>query len=194
MLQNGPLIDYRDQHGYSTTPDRSEEIIRQEFPNVVVKRSKITEARQFGCELYNEILPFAQDFDIVFRLDPDMFFTDKDWGRLIEYVRTTDFDCYRMDFKTQSINYYVTNEYTWGLRDAKETDLLALDPRQQLMPVLSYPSKKDCTIPLEDWICHHFRGWNKTSVTASFPKEHQELADMCGGWVSCPLEIQEKLL
>src|SRR4051812_24263612 len=111
MLHDRPLPSYKNEHGYSTKKDLSEQILKSQFPNVEIVKAMYPVELDFACGLYNEGLRLMQDCDIVLRLDSDMLFTQKDWDAFIQYIRETDFDCYRMDFEKDSINYYQTGRY-----------------------------------------------------------------------------------
>ena len=152
----------------------------------------------FGAGLYNEGLRLMQDCDIVLRLDPDMLWTKKDWEAFINLIRTTDFDCYRMDFEKNSINYYMTGDFEHGLKDAKEFDALAVDPKKLFTGILDYPSVNHTLINLPDWMCHHFRGWNKPKSTPSdwhtrIEKAYVDEFGDKGGWFQCDPEVRRTM-
>lgn len=161
ILQNHPLGNYW-HHGIGDTPDRSKKILEKYFPNVEVYRTKL-DVREFSAALYNEGLEMMQDCDIVLRLDPDMLFVEKEWDDIITNLRNSDYDCYRMDFKENSINYYMTWDYEHGLKDADEHDALAVNPKQMFTGVLDYPDNNQIYLT-GDYICHHLRGWNKPNT------------------------------
>lgn len=197
LLGSGPLPQYRDEHGYSEKPDLSQEILKKKFPFVELYPSHYQ--NNFGAGLYNEGLELMKDCDIVLRLDPDMLWTEKDWKRFIDFIRNTDFDSYRMDFSKCSINYYVTGRYDLGLKDAKEFDPLGVNPQFPFFNVLDYKQDNSITIDWSDWICHHFRGWNKPKSTDQF-WEHSPYAQEAfakysenGKWLECPEEIKNKM-
>ena len=139
-----------------------------------------------------------RDCDIVFRLDPDMLFTDHDWKLLVDLVRNTKFDAYRMDFKKDSINYYMTGDFNHGLKDAQEYDPLAVNPNLLFTGVLDYPGESKI-IDIPGFICHHFRGWQKPKSTPSdwadkmVSKEYVDEFGDNGGWYKCPEEIKNKM-
>jgi hypothetical protein len=104
LMQPGPLPQYKNEHGYSTKKDLSEKILREQFPNVEIYEGNFPTSLDFQAELYNEGLLKMRDCDVVFRLDPDMLFSDEDWKALVNLVRTTDFEAYRMAFAKDSIS------------------------------------------------------------------------------------------
>lgn len=158
ILQNHALDGYA-QHGIGSEPDRSQKILKEMFPNVEVYRTK-ENISQFGAKLYNEGLEMMQDCDLVFRLDPDMFFLEKDFDLLLEILQEVDSNCFRMDFRKDSINYYITWDYEHGLKDAREMDALVVNPKNFFTGLIDYPGDS-VNINIPDWICHHLRGWNK---------------------------------
>lgn len=197
MLQNGPLADYHDQHGYKVEEDNSEKILREEFPSVEIHRST-QHVGQFGSELFNEILPLVQDCEIVFKLDPDMLLNKKDWKRLVDFIRSGSHDCYRLNYQDCTTNYYMTGDFDHGLRDAREGDIIAFDPRKRLTGILDYDSSNSYMISWEDFMVHHFRGWNKPKSTPkewiNSPNAQIALKEGGGTWLSCPPEIRDMFI
>jgi hypothetical protein len=194
LMANAPLPDYNSDHGYSEQADRTLDLIRK-FPKVEIYES--TYHGPFCCDLYNEGLQYLQDCDIVFRLDPDMFMFDKDWEMWISFIRSNpEIDCYRVNFSKCTINYY--KDFDHGLQDAQEFDVLAFNPHKQLIQVLDYPARNPYIINWNNWMIHHFRGWNKPkSVTkdwenSDYAKEVFPLYNNNGDWFHCPQEIKDK--
>jgi hypothetical protein len=212
VLHERPLPNYFKEHGYSTKPDLSEELIREMFPNVEIYKSEYPEGKEFGADIYNECLKYVQDCDIVFRLDPDMFFEDEVWEDLVNFVRESDFDCYRMNFARDSINYYMTGDFDHGLKDAQEMDPLAINPKYPLeTPIITengestfymfqYPHGNETVINFDDFMCHHFRGWNKPKSTpnpewknSDYARTNLVLYGDDGDWFSVPERIKNKI-
>lgn len=199
LSQGGPLPNYHKEHGYSVKKDRSEDIIRHYFPQVEIVESAFPwQTMDFSAPLYNEGLVQMKDCDIVFRLDPDMFWIDEDWDKLISFVRSTDFDCYRMKFATDSVNYYMTGDYDHGLKDAREYDPLLVSPKNLFQEILDYPDDNMCILDL-GIMCHHFRCWNKPKSTGPDWVERPFLKDALkaygdnGKFWKCPEEIKVKI-
>lgn len=196
LIEAGPLPNYHKEHGYSVKKDLSEELIKRFFPKVEVKPGYYPTTLEFGAGLYNEGLLQMQDCDIVLRLDPDMIWKQEDFDRFIDLIRNTDYDCYRMDFHRNSINYYITGDFDHGLKDAYELDALAVNPKHLFTGVLDYPDHNTKVIDLSDWMCHHFRGWNKPKSTPpnwATDIVSQEYVLDNGGWVSCPPDIRKTM-
>lgn len=213
IIHKRPLPNYKNEHGYSDVPDKSEEILRSEFPNVEIYYSEYPEGKEFGADIYNEGLKYLQDCDIVFRLDPDMFFEDQVWEDLLSYVQNTTYDCYRMDFSNDSINYYMTGDFEHGLRDAQEMDPLAFNPKYKLdTPIITengestfymfqYSHGNETIVKFPGFLCHHFRGWNKPKSTPNPEWKYGDYARTAlqiygndGDWYKCPQSIREKVL
>lgn len=197
LLQKEPLPSYHNEHGYSRKPDASEYILRKYFPNVEIVPSYYPPQMDFGAGLYNEGLAQMQDCDIVLRLDPDMLWNKKDWDAFVNLLRTGDASCYRMDFHNDSINYYETGQYDYGLKDAQEFDALAVDPKQFFTGILDYPVVGEI-IKLPDWMCHHFRGWNKPKSTPqgwhnSVEQAYIDEFGNNGSWFHCDPEVRKAM-
>lgn len=190
MFQPGPLGQYEAQHGIGGSPDRTFELVEKLFPNVEIHHSGGHE--EFSESLYDEIAPHVQDMDIVFRLDVDMLLTKRDWKQFLDYIRLTEFDCYRVDFSKHVPNYYVTGRYDLGLYDAKEKDPLAYNPK---IPLRSISSGRGTVIDnWGNWRIHHLRGWNKPKSTGEdWQAKHEEWAKQHGGWHTLPKELKQKM-
>lgn len=212
VLHERPLPNYHKEHGYGAEPDSSEKLIREMFPKVEIYKSEYPEGKEFSAELYNECLKYVQDCDIVFRLDPDMFFEDKVWEDFLQYIQDTDYDAYRMDFAKDSINYYMTGDFDHGLKDAQEHDPLAFNPKYRLeTPIVvkngvakayqfQFFHGNDCIIDFPGFFCHHFRGWNKPKSTPNpewknteYAREALSLYGDDGDWYTCPQSIRDKI-
>lgn len=201
LMQNHPLPNYVREHGIGVNPDSSRKILEENFSSVEILEGHYPLELEAGPELWNEGFRLMTDCDIVFRLDPDMFFTKRDWQALLDLIDETDFDCYRMDFHKDSINYYITGRFDMGLKDAWEVDPIAINPRFPLTEtagILEWPYDNWTMIKIPNWTCHHMRGWNKPK---SFPQDwkpdnEKETLVMYGNkkrrWFVCPKEIQKK--
>jgi len=215
LLQKQPLPNYHKEHGYSLKKDLSEHLLKVHFPDVEIYPSRFPEGLEFQADLYNDGLEYVEDMDIVFRLDPDMFFTDEVWKTLLEYIKTSNHDCYHMLFDRDSINYYMTGDFEHGLKDARELDVLAWNPQRALTkrewqdannPGVTLHSDLTCPwdthhfIQFPGFLCHHFRGWNKPRSTPNpgwaLRPETFELLEKYGNggqFYKTPLEIKNKV-
>lgn len=213
VLHERPLPNYHKEHGYDVKSDLSEYLLRKYFPNVEIYKSEYPIGKEFGADLYNECLKYVQDCDIVFRLDPDMFFEEKVWDDFLKYIQETDYSAYRMDFAKDSVNYYMTGDFDHGLKDAQEHDPLAFDPHYQLdTPVVvksdgtaqayqfQYFHGNDVIIDYPGFFCHHFRGWCKPKSTPNPEWKHTDYARTMlelygddGSWYKCPKSVREKI-
>jgi len=200
LVQSGPLPSYKNEHGYSTKADTTQFVLEEYFPNVEVYNSEYPIQMDFRGELYNEGLSMMEECDIVLRLDPDMLFTDRDFDQFVEFVQNNDAEAYRMDFRSDSINYYMTGDFDHGLKDAQEDDALAVSPKKRFTGILDYTGESR-VIKIENWMCHHFRGWNKPKSTPSnwakdivqeeYVKEFWDKNNKC--WYKAPKEIKKKM-
>jgi hypothetical protein len=198
LMQGGPLPNYHLEHGYSNKPDLTREIITTNFPNVEIYESNYPWMSQdFSADLYNEGLRIMQDCDIVLRLDPDMFFLKEDWAEFVDFIRNTNFDCYRIDFRKNSVNYYMTGVFDRGLKDAQEIDPLGVSPRHMFTGILDYPLENTVVYKERNrkFAFHHFRGWNKPKSTPigwdkQIGEEYFDMYSDKGKWFSCPEPIK----
>lgn len=194
-----PWANYANEHGISYIPDNSEDIILKEYPKVEVYGAK---SKVYGAELYNQGLEILSECDIVLRLDYDMFMTERDWDWFIEYIKLNRFDCYRVAFNNCTINYYYDCDH--GVKDAKEYDAMAVNPKGRFSGTLDYNYGRTKVIDWDNWVIHHMRGWkgftnSKDWVdevitdTPFIAKDVREKYGKDGKWFVAPDEIKDKL-
>ena len=197
MLQgSAPWSDYAKEYNLSDKPDRSEQIVRDNFPQVKIVPAVVN---SFGPEVYNQGLDLLRDCDVVLRLDYDMFLTNRDWGRLIKFLRRTNYTNYILHFRTCSINYYY--DFKHGVTNARELDSIAVSPKIHFVPILQYPDDEVFIIRWKDFFIHHFRGWkgfglDKDWINNKTPNHKRVFSNdmvqqtLTGHWLICPEEIQ----
>jgi hypothetical protein len=150
--ENAPL-----EHSTSQPDDPS--IFKKHFPDVEVIEDRTT---KFCSDLYNQGMELLEDYDLVTRFDADFFLTNKDCERVFEFMRATDYDCYKLDFHTSSVNYY--NDFYHGAKDQTETDPIAVDPKSKYGGFLDY-NGRTYMINWEDFILHHLRQVKGNPIT-----------------------------
>ena len=118
-----------------------------------------------------------------------------------------------MDFGKNSINYSKDWDYNHGFKDGKEFDPLVVSPAHLFFDIVAYPEVDIVVFPMgyteekttvidlgADWICHHFRGWNKPK--SAFPNgdwtnwpsaEYFKKYSNQGEWYVCPDEIKNNI-
>ena len=198
LMEHEPCGQYDRDHGIAPTADFGELALQTYYPEVEIVQDYYR--GEYGGAMYNPHLHRLADYDIVLRLDPDMIFLEKDWDRFIKFIRETDHDVYRVNFNKCSINYYITGSFDHGLKDAMEYDPLGFSPLKEFAGVLDYPDDNGVVIEWDDFIFHHFRGWNKPKSIPwnwfTFPNAIQALSDFGdeGNWLSCPDEVKNKMI
>lgn len=164
LLEQEPLGAYQREHNYGLEKDETEEIVKS-LPNV---EWHIGNYRgEFSCGLFNEGLEYVKDCDMVIKLDPDCFFTDSDWDRLINHIHENNHDCYKINCQTNSINYYITNRFDFGVRDGMEpAEVYIFNPKKPLTGITAYDAENPCLIDESwgDFTMHHFKGWKKSAI------------------------------
>lgn len=206
MLQSGvdkiliinpdrPFRHYQEEHHYSSQRDKSLELVAKYHPNIEIVDYKVDDTNLTDCfpKAYNFGHKLLQDYDLVTRLDVDMFFTESDWFEFIEFLRQTDAKNIVLDWSTNSINYHFTDQYEWGLMNQREQDPLAVSPLHMYGPLYEYPK------PIHYWetdaILHHFRSWktHKRSEIIAFENGVHWMIENHRDWVEAPQELQDKL-
>lgn len=203
MIQGSkPWSDYEAEYGLSSEPDNSERIIREQFPEVEIYPACLDE---FGGHLYNQGLRYFEGFDLVLRLDYDMFLTQEDWKKFIDILRADDFDYdnVRLDFARNTINYYY--DFDHGSMNAREFDPIAISPKHEFSGILDYPDDNMLILSKydgHDFMIHHFRGWKGFGMELPWiqgvvPNHHGvysfELLNHTPNheWIKCPEEIRK---
>lgn len=137
-----------------TEEDLSVHTVQKYLPNVEIYRIKYTE---FDSGILNSAVSKMQDCDMVLKLDSDMFFTKKDWKKLIDFIKGKTHECYRLNYNKHSVNYGAD----WlGVINEHERDIIAFSPKSCFTDILSYQSNAPCyTIDgWKDFTVHHIRG------------------------------------
>jgi len=174
ILGEKPWDEYAKDFNISSVKDKSEEILKNDFPKVKIIKDRVG---HFCGGLFNQGLEELSDMDIVLKLDVDMLFEKKDWDRLIDFLSGTDYDAFRLDY------YECSKTYAYGTKCGSkhnefEKDYIAVSPRNQFGSGLIYPSKKEYLINWPDFTCHHMRCWkpsqrniNRDVIDNPMPRE-----------------------
>jgi len=183
-------------HEHSAQPDNSVELLKKYFPQVQILEDKTND---FSSELYNQALPYLQDYDFVTRFDTDFFFTQQDLKRFYDFISEPSiYKCFRLNFATSSINYYL--DLNHGAKDARELDPVAINPKIPFDGLIEHAGPA-LTIDWTDWTLHHLkqvgkntklvRRWMNGEMPYPFTTSPEEISN--GKWIEAPLEIKERL-
>lgn len=159
-----PWRNYRDEHKISEVADRSEQMVRDKYPEIEIHYYEPEDAdlTMFHSNSLNFGLSKVEEFDLALKWDCDQYFTKDDLNVIFNILHSTPFKQYSLDWKRHSVNYHLTGSFDYGLRDESETDPFAIDPKYRFGPLLAYPFAKH--ILNENVTQHHFRNW-KSWVT-----------------------------
>jgi hypothetical protein len=154
-----PFEPYKTEHGYSNTPDNSEKIVRNKYPEIEIFNYEPEDknpAMMFS-NAWNFGMSKLQDYDLVTKFDIDQFFTQNDLKLLFNYLHNTYYGNYGFKWENHSINYHLNFEH--GVRNEVEIDPMIIDPKNQFGPLLSYPHHIHImNLPIT---MHHFRSWKE---------------------------------
>lgn len=150
LIIQGKKWDNAPLEHIESEPDKPE-LFKKFFPDIEVIEDRTT---KFCADLYNQGMERLQEYDLVTRLDADFFMTKSDCARLFDFFKETTGRCYRLNFRTSSINYY--HDFYHGAKDQSEIDPLAVDPREMYKGFLDY-SGESYMIRWEDFALHHLR-------------------------------------
>ena len=192
LIGSRPWPNYEDEHGVGGNI-KTKEILEKDFPDVEIKYTdSVVGGGAWGmADFYNQSIKLATEYDYVTRFDVDMMFTKKDWKKMIDFVRNNDYDYYRMNFITSSINYYY--DFDHGIRDGLEDDVMIIKTDNLFKPFLNPVAGDGYLMGWENWTCHHFRGWNKPKSLGNInkPNKYFKELDKRDEWVKCPKEIRD---
>jgi hypothetical protein len=152
-----PWRNYRDEHKISTTPDNSEQIVRERYPEIEIYHyePEDEDLTMFHSNSCNFGLSKLEDYDLVTKFDIDYFFTQEDLKKMFDYMRNSNWNSYALDWAYQSINYH--KDFDHGLIDQVEKDPLVVNPKYKFGPLLSYPFRTK--IFEQEIMLHHMRNW-----------------------------------
>lgn len=185
--------DYVVEHGCPPVTDGTYDIIREEMKKYSnIEMHDIDESVEPSFQrtpgLWNAGLKFVQDCDLVMKLDADYFFTAEDWNRIMQFLRTSEYDTYFLSFLPDTVtNYYVTGSFEYGVDDSDGFQILAFDPHQALSHENVHPGKRQCHLEAElpGIHLHHLRGWKPKytkqlveSIWKTFKRAPQSVIDL----------------
>jgi len=194
--------NYKAEHNLSDTPDNSEQIIRERYPEIEIYYYEPEDAdlTMFHSNSLNFGMSKLEEFDLVLKWDFDQLFTKKDLDTIFNVLHNSNYKQYSLDWARHSVNYHLIGSFEYGLRDETETDPFAIDPKYKFGPLLAYPFTKK--IIDEDVTQHHFRNW-KSWVTQDWidgkvkcyqgrwAKDRVKQFTPNNEWIKCPEEIKE---
>ena len=167
--------------GHSDKPDSSLDLIAKYCPEVEVFKTKTS---KWGAGLFNEALRLASDCDKVVTLHADVVMNQTNWKMLLEYLKMTDYDVYKMDMPKCTINYYYDFEH--GARNCLDVEPIAA--KSSVRYYYFYTCSEDTKIDTIDWLTvHHFTGWKLPATTKEWMEENKDWQE----WIPCPQEIRD---
>jgi hypothetical protein len=185
LIGDKPWPDYIEEHGMYENP-KPEEIIRKHFPDVEIVHTKLTINDDYFWRQFNTL---SKGYDYVTRFDVDMLMKNNDWNHMINFVRSNEYNFYKLNFTTNSIDYYV--DFDHGIMDANERDTMITKQDNYFHYMTETAIKHDgYTMEWPGWMVHHFRGWNKPkSTNYDSLKSNPYFKDR--EFISAPKEIRE---
>ena len=144
-----------------------------------------TDIDTWGAELFNYALSLANDCDKVVTLHVDVVMTPIEWGKLLIYLKTTDYDVYKLDMPKCTINYYYDFEH--GARNCLDIEPIAAKPIIRYSHFYTVPPETKVTT-IDFLTVHHFTGWKPPAIT----KEWMDKNENWQAWIPCPQEIRDK--
>lgn len=187
ILGEKPFPEYADVYKVSSVPDKSEDILRTEFPKVRILKATTNE---FGADLLNPGVELAEQlgYDLILKLDADMLLDKTNWRRLIDFLSDDlPFDVFRLNYRDNTMVYYKDFEHGAPCRIAGPgagSDIVALSTKNRFIGNLHSDALCENTINWSDFIVHHFVGFKPSFDVESFAKLRGITE-----WTKCPQEV-----
>ena len=197
---NRPFAPYRIEHNYSTTPDNSENIVREKYPEIEVfnYEPEDTDTSMMFANAWNFGMSKLQDYDLVTKFDVDQFFTQEDLKLFIDTTKKYAYKNYGLNWKWQSVNYYYDLDH--GLINQLERDPLIIDPKYTFGPLLSYPHQlKLIDKPImmhhlrnfKEWVTEDWINFNGVNPYGEYAKDLVARYTPNNEWIKAPQEIKD---
>ena len=154
-----PFEPYRVEHNYLVTPDNSEKIVREKYPEieVFIYEPEDRDPAMMFSNAWNFGMSKLEDYDLVTKFYVDQFFTQGDLKTFLDYAKDSYYNNYGLDWSKQSTNYHLDLDH--GIHDEVEKDPLIIDPKFKFGPLLQYPfAIKIVDKPI---MMHHMRGFKE---------------------------------
>lgn len=180
--------------GHSDKRDNSLELIKKYCPNVEIHE---TDATQWGASIFNVAAQIADDGGKTVMFHADVVLSPKDWDYILNLLKTTDHDVYKLDMKKCMINYYY--DFSRGVRDCLDTEPIAYKSWVRFGGVYELPKNADVyTITDTSFTAHHFCGWKGIPSTDDWVNNkiatesgiYEKDLRPASGWLPCPDEIK----
>lgn len=172
-----PLKSYVQEHNTSTEPDRSEALIRKEFPDVEIIYQ---EKAEFGPHFWQQGHDYLKgDCDFILRFDSDEMLTREEWVKLVEFLREVDdLDALAINFGKSILHSHGFNS---GVKNPNDPwiETRGLHSRHNYQGFGYFIGAQH----LYDVVVHHFTGLKRqNNKDISLPSDH---------YISVPEEIKE---
>jgi hypothetical protein len=195
-----PFEPYRAEHNYLTTPDNSEKIVREKYPEIEIfsyePEDKDTE--MMFANAWNFGMSKLQDYDLVTKFDIDQFFTQEDLKTFLDITKKYAYKNYGLDWTRQSVNYYYDLDH--GLINQLEKDPLIIDPKFEFGPLLTYPHQiKIIEQPImmhhlrnfKEWVTEDWINFKGVNPYGEYAKDMVAKYTPNNEWIKAPQEIKD---
>lgn len=136
------------------------------------------------------------DCDVALLLDGDMFLAPHDLRRLLDFIRYSDFDLFRMNYRRCCMNYYGF-DFRYGARDSHPLtfDAIAVARGLTFSKTTYIEGLNPCVIEWPDFTVHHFTGWKgwPSAEARAAERVRVEAAYVGRVWTPAPAWLQEMI-
>jgi len=191
LIGRKPFKDYFEAGLVGEKADKSEDILRKEFPKVKIFYHDFD---YFCGDLFNLGMEKARELecDAIVKLDPDMFLTKEDWKTFKERIQTeADWDTLLLNYPTHTTAY--KKDFDHGVRAdifpvGADPHVVRIDQKfiQDGVKIAATGRQKIINWPI---MVHHFTGF-KPNVDEAELKRVENLPEF-SGWSSASQEIKD---
>lgn len=134
--------------------DKTEDILNRFFPSVKVNKRTFShhkDSLNYGIDNFKE-------YDRVFILDCDIFLTNEDWGKMVDFLKE-DMDVFKVNFEKMIIEYYYDWRYGKAAIPGGHPPIVAIKPKVRAKNMIhtSDMSDREIVWDIEGPKLHHFR-------------------------------------
>lgn len=173
-----PIKFVHQEHGLAMEPDRSEALIRKEFPDVDIIYQ---EKAEFGPHFWQQGHDHLKgDVDFILRFDSDEMLLRKDWERLVNWLRELK------ELGAMGVNFGNAILYTYDLDHGRKNPIDTWIETRGLDSMYKYEGFGywHGGQAMFDVVVHHLTGFKRGD-------KDKELIKQSTDWVKCPKEIRD---